>query len=351
MKQAKEIYEDLMATFSARSGFSMADSSDLAVRFYAAAAEIETLYTYSEWALAQSFPQTATGQYLDLHAELRGLKRKSAGKATGSIRFSLPDAREQAIAVPAGTVCITPGLVRFVTVSEAVIPAGSLFCDAPAAAEEAGEGGNVASGTITEMLLPPIGVSACVNPLPFTGGCAEESDESLRKRVLESFVRLPNGANAAFYEAFARAFAGVTGVQVLPRARGIGTVDVVVACAKDAEQETLLAQIAQRLSEVREIAVDVRVLPAAERPMDLSVTIWQEDGASAAEAVAAVETALAACFTGERLGKPVYLAELGRRIYETGLVKNYCITSPSADLPAEEGVLPTLGTLTVTEGE
>ncbi len=44
MKQAQEIYQDMLATFRARTGFAMEDSSDLAVRLYAAAAEIETLY-------------------------------------------------------------------------------------------------------------------------------------------------------------------------------------------------------------------------------------------------------------------------------------------------------------------
>lgn len=37
-----------------------------------------------------------------------------------------------------------------------------------------------------------------LNPRAFTGGSGAESDDDLRARVLDSFIRLPNGANAAF---------------------------------------------------------------------------------------------------------------------------------------------------------
>ena len=45
----------------------------------------------------------------------------------------------------------------------------------------------------------PIGVVQCTNPAAFSGGCDAESDEALRGRVLASYQRLPNGANAAYY--------------------------------------------------------------------------------------------------------------------------------------------------------
>lgn len=350
MKQVQEIYRDMQETFANRAGFSMADSSDLAVRLYAAAAEIETLYTYSAWALRQSFPQTASGEYLDMHAALRALARRQAVRASGVIRFSLPAAAEQPVTVPAGTVCLTPGLVQFRTTEDAVIAAGALSCDAAACAEETGEAGNVAAGTVTVMQSPPIGVSACENPFPFTGGCAEETDDALRKRVLESFVRLPNGANSAFYEARVRAVSGVSGVQVLPRARGVGTVDVVVAASGDVSQTALLQTVAADLEQVREIAVDVRVLPPTENPVSLAVTVWAEDGVAFSDAQAAAEQAIASCFTGALLGKPLYLAAVGQKLLETGLIKNYCITAPAADVTGADGVLPVLGTLTVTEG-
>ena len=350
MKQAQEIYRDMLSVFRERTGFSMADSSDLAVRLYAAAAEIETLYVYGDWVLAQSFPQTAAGAYLDLHAALRGLRRAEPSAATGTLRFSLDAARETDVSVPAGTVCLTAGLVRFVTTADGVIAAGETSCDVPARAEETGASGNADANAVTQMALPPIGVAACTNPAAFTGGADAEDDDTLRTRVLESFVRLPNGANAAFYETRARSHAGVGGVEVKPRSRGVGTVDVIVAGTAGVPSQALLDEIAAELSAVREIAVDVRVLAPQTVTVDVAVQILPADGVGAAAAIAAAESAIRRLFTGERLGKPLYLAELAKCVYDTGLVKNYAFTAPQADLAAVSGTLPVCGTVTVTEG-
>ena len=86
MKEAAQIYEQMLQIFEEKTGFRMEDTADLAVRLYAAAAQIETLYAYADWALVQSFPQTATGKYLDYHAELRGIKRQAGKKAAGTLR-------------------------------------------------------------------------------------------------------------------------------------------------------------------------------------------------------------------------------------------------------------------------
>ena len=68
MKEVEELYGKMLAVFEEKTGFTMDDTADLAVRLYAAAAQIQSLYAYSDWAMNQSFPQTATGEYLDYHA-------------------------------------------------------------------------------------------------------------------------------------------------------------------------------------------------------------------------------------------------------------------------------------------
>ena len=71
-----------------------------------------------------------------------------------------------------------------------------------------------------------MGVKSVTNPEVFSGGTEEEGDEALRERVLETFQRLPNGANAAWYEKTAMDHEGVAAAKAIGRARGIGTVDV-----------------------------------------------------------------------------------------------------------------------------
>ena len=340
---ASEIYEKMMAVFREKTGMS-GENTDVSVRLYAAAAELESLYGYCDWAMRQSFPQTATGEYLDLHAALRGLERKTAKKAGGILRFSLAEARSDAVVVAAGTVC-TDGMHRFATLEEGVIPAGALFCDVAAEAESVGSSGNVGAGMVTQMSQAPVGVVDCTNPAAFTGGCDREEDAALRERILESFRRLPNGANAAFYAQRAAEHQGVAGVQVLPRVRGAGTVDVVVAGTDEA-----VAAVQADLEAVREISVDVLVKAPEKKTVNVAVTVWPADGVTEKEACDAAKAAVESFFDGSLLGRPVYRAQLGSAVYATGKVKNFVLTAPAADVAAADGVLPVCGSVAVTEG-
>ena len=94
MKEVEELYGKMLAVFEEKTGFTMDDTADLAVRLYAAAAQIQSLYAYSDWAMNQSFPQTATGEYLDYHAALRGITRKAGTRASGILRFKIDQALE-----------------------------------------------------------------------------------------------------------------------------------------------------------------------------------------------------------------------------------------------------------------
>ena len=53
MKEVDELYGKMLAVFEEKTGFTMDDTADLAVRLYAAAAQIQTLYAYSDWAIRQ----------------------------------------------------------------------------------------------------------------------------------------------------------------------------------------------------------------------------------------------------------------------------------------------------------
>lgn len=55
----------------------------------------------------------------------------------------------------------------------------------------------------------PIAIRACTNPDAFSGGDDAESDDSLRRRLLDTYHRLPNGANTAYYEQTALSYAAV----------------------------------------------------------------------------------------------------------------------------------------------
>lgn len=349
MKTVEEIYQEMLAVFAQETGMEPDGTGELAVRMYALAAQVYGLYQEAAWTKRQCFPQTADGEELDKHAYLRGLSRMEAQRAEGTLRFSVRTAVEQDLPIPEGTVCLTAGLVAFETTEAAVLEAGETAVLVPARAVEAGTGGNVAPLAIRTMTVAPTGISDVINPAAFTGGRGEETDEELRERVLETYQALPNGANAAYYAQEAMAVSGVAAVCVLPKNRGLGTVDVVIASAAGIPSQSLMDQVKARLESKREIAVDVKVLAPTTKSVTVLVQVKAKSGQDPASVRARVKTAIQAWFDGQMLGKSVLLAQLGQLIYQVSGVENYSITSPGADVTVSGSQLPVLGTLSVEE--
>lgn len=347
MRSVESIYGEMLAQFGRETGVQPREGSDLSVRLYTMAAQVWSLYVQTEWLVRQCFPQTAQGEHLDRHAQMRGLSRKSAARATGVVEFSASGPVRATLTIPAGTVCMTAGLVRFETVEECCIQRGQTKVQTAVRAAEPGQSGNVGAGTITIMAVAPAGVAFCTNPAPCVGGMDTEEDESLRARVLDTFRRLPNGANAAYYEQEALSFDEVVGVTVLPRPRGIGTVDVVVAGRSGMPSSELQEKLKQHFQERREIAVDVQVRAPRAKEITLSVQITPKAGWNSEQVRASVEKKLRSFFTGERLGKSVLRAQLGDMIYRCDGVENYTIQTPAADVKLEQDQLPVLNSLFV----
>lgn len=349
MKTIEEIYQALTAEFQTRTGLTSGGSGDLAARFYAVAAQLYGLYAQADWVNRQCFPQTAVGEALDNHAAMRGLKRREAEKAVGTVRFFAGESRAEAAVIPAGTVCMTAEGLRYVTTRGGAIPVGETVLDLPVEAVEAGTAHNVAAGRIVWLAVPPAGVTGCTNPEALTSGQDGEEDESLRQRVLATYRRLANGANAAFYEQEALAFDGVAAVKVLPKNRGVGTVDLVVAAVGGMPDQTLLDGLQTHFDSVREIAVDVGVLAPTQADVNVAVALTAEGGYLFDEVSGRVKAAVEGWFTGALLGRPVFQAELTALVFGVEGVANCAVTVEGGDLAADSVTLPCLGRLTVTE--
>ena len=349
LRTIETLYQELLAAFGERAGVQPEAGCDLAVRLWAAAAELQALEAQADWVLDQSFPQTAQGVYLDRHGVMRGLKRLPAARSAGMLRFSVETAPAMDLTIQAGTVCMTAEEVRVRTTEDAVIRAGERFADAAAEAVEGGTGGNVVPGAVRFLTACPVAVTAVTNPNAFTGGSDQEGDEAFRARILESYQRLPNGANAAWYETTAMRHSGVTAAKAVGRAEGPGTVNVYVTGENGLPSPALLEELRAEFQEKREIAVTVNVLSPEVRAVNVAVAVAPREGADREAVLEEVRKAVAGFFGGRLLGRAVLLAELGNLIYDLEGVENYRFSAPAADLPADSTVLPVLGPLNVTE--
>ena len=146
MRTVDGIYQALAADFFTGTGQQTSASGDLAARFYAVAAQIYALYVQADWTRRQCFPQSAEGEQLDAHAQLRGLSRRQAAKATGAVRFYVDEERTFDTQVPEGTVCMTADGVRFVTTQGGSVTAGGHPYRPECGGGRAGGGGQRAGG-------------------------------------------------------------------------------------------------------------------------------------------------------------------------------------------------------------
>ena len=142
-------------------------------------------------------------------------------------------------------------------------------------------------------------------------------------------------------------FDEVAAASVLPRSRGIGTVDVVVSTHSGKADPALLEQIQAYFQSRREIAVDVQVRAPEQVKVDVAIRLQPAEGSSLETAAAGVEAAVRNWFSGERLGKPVLLAQLYSLIFACDGVANCKLAAPADDVEIAAHQLPVLGTLTV----
>ena len=179
------------------------------------------LYGYLDWLARQLMPDTAEEEHLERWASIWGVSRKAAGHASGDVSITgTPGA-----VLPEGTICLRSDAVRYAVVSDAIVGddgTGTAFLSAV----DAGTAGNAPIGTILALASPVSGLDSQTQATDgLTGGTDEETDESLKSRLLATIQRTPMGGTQADYEQWALEVPGVTRAFVTQE-MGRGTVTV-----------------------------------------------------------------------------------------------------------------------------
>ena len=312
-------------SYSGYAGFTPKENSDVCMRLKVLAGEIYKEHAYAEYILRQMFPTTAVGEYLDRHAAQRGLTRKPAVKARGNVQFFPASEDHGDILIPAGTVvCTYKNLSRYVTDSDVTLSSGQNYALVPITAAEEGAAGNANGGTVTILVTPIAGIGRIYNGSLIRGGCDMETDEELRARLLDSFINISNGTNAAYYKRIAMEVSGVASVSVVGCARGAGTVDVYVLGA-DAENLTPAkrAEVQELLTQARELNVDVRVCDPEDVEISLYIRLTVEAGYDFNTVASEVQQNVKRFINSLGVGRDLLLSEVGEVVWHTKGVKDY----------------------------
>jgi len=351
METYEEILSGMEQAYEEESGHRPEDVSDTGLRLRVLAGELYRLRAEVAWLERQAFPQTATGEWLDRHGDQRGISRREAEHAKGTLTFSRYLPLSFDVVIPAGTVCASPGdiPVEYETLKTGVLAAGELSVDVPAQAVLGGTEGNAGAGCVNAMATPLIGTNYVTNKAPFTGGRDREPDEEYRPRVLAAYAELPNGTNAAYYRDIALSFEGVSAAGVIPRINGAGTVGVYVWGKSGPPEAKTVNGLAEKFSRLREIGVTVTVQAAAAQSMDVGIRCKLKPGADFDRGAEAVRQAVSSYFAGLTVGSPVYLTELEHAVLNAVPAIKIEFFPSTRDRAASAGVIPVLGAVTVEE--
>jgi len=151
--------------------------------------------------------------------ERTGITRKTATKATGSVRLTGTGT------IKIGDLFETPGAVQFVALeTKYIVTSGMVSVEAIVP----GSSGNVAANTITLFPVTLTGFTAVTNPNPTRDGFDAESDADLIQRYYDHIRTPATSGNVAHYKNWAKEVSGVGDAKVIPLWKGNNTVKVVI---------------------------------------------------------------------------------------------------------------------------
>jgi uncharacterized phage protein gp47/JayE len=179
------------------------------------------LYGYLDWIALQSVPFTATGEYLEAWAALKGVTRKQATPAIGSALFSGTNGS----VLPAGTVLQrADGVTYTVNVNQTVSGSTVTVAITATVPGASGDAPNATPLTLASGVSGITSTGAASGPL--TGGADVETDAALRSRMLVIYAAPPQGGDADDYVEWALGVPGVTRAWTKALTSGAGTVGV-----------------------------------------------------------------------------------------------------------------------------
>lgn len=302
-------------------------------------------YGFIEWVFRQIHPLTADEDILEQnHATLRGITRKAATAASGSVTLT----GTSGAIIPAGTVLARADGIEY-TVDEAVaIAAGSAVANVTAS--DAGAGGNTAASSKLNLSSPIAGVSsaATVTANGLIGGTDIEDTEALRKRVVQAWQAPAQGGADHDYERWALEVPGVTRAWVYRAQQGIGTVTVIIVM--DDKPDTIIpteaeaALVKDYIDPLRTAsAKGLYVIPPTPVPVDFTIQL----SPNSAAVQAAVTAELKEFFAREaEPGSTLYVSRMREVISAATGEFDHVLVSPAANVLRSFGEISTLGNLT-----
>lgn len=308
-------------------------------------------HLHLRWWGDQYLPDTAEAEFLIRHANIWGVFRRAAIRATGLATFS----GQVGLAVPAGLQMTNANGAVIETLGPGVIGSGGAAVISVRAVA-AGTAGNAQPLAVLPLVAPLPGLepqAAVADAGGLQGGADTEDDAGLLARILRRIQQPPHGGANFDYDTWLRNAFQVAKVAVVPGWVGRGSVGVIVAMdtaeaprvANPAEIDAMLALLGPLNSPSGLRPVTAEVVVVAHIPKLLAFTLAvQPDTAAIRGAIAAALTSFIA--REAEIGQPLSASRLSEAISSASGEFRHRITSPAGDVASAPRELAQLGAIT-----
>jgi uncharacterized phage protein gp47/JayE len=296
------------------------------------------------WLFLQVFPDTAEIVYLERWADVWGLFRKTAAPASGDVVFTGLDGS----VIAAGTLVQNQSTqILYAAQSDRVLVDGSGILRVTAVTP--GLATNMPAGGSVSLVAPVAGVRSVgsVGESALTGGADEESDASLRARLLERLRNPPRGGSKKDWETWAKEVPGVTRAWCYPLGDGIGTVSLTFVCDGLPDlvpSQEMVDRVRAHIEPLRPATVkEYTIFAPVLYPLDVTLAISPDTQAVREAVLTELDDLLA------REGEPggiIYRSHITEAISLAPGEFDSVVTVPAGNVHVPEGYFPVLGAVT-----
>lgn len=342
MSRSEQIFSTMKGEFERIGQCTLPEASDASIKLQVIASQLAALFEKLDFYDQQIYPQTATGEYLVKHGTARGIYKKEATPAKGQVVFTLQAILDHELTIPQGTLCACSknSDVLFQTITDITIPAGNTTAIAAVESTETGSNTSVAAKYIDVLVSPINGVASVSNPYPITSGTDLESDESYRRRVVESYQKISNGANLNYYEVFAKSRSDVWHAKAFFETETINQIKLYVENAGRTISDATIAQLQADIEDARELGVKVTVSRPILKEIPIEVVAYVDNLGDQSTYHANIHSELISYIQSLTIGQRFSLSHAAAYLLKIPGILDVSFSKPTASvIPAENEII------------
>jgi uncharacterized phage protein gp47/JayE len=273
-----ETIDELVRDFQNRfPGATVAKKTENWIRLATVGVATTMLHRHIQQVDKDLWPDTATGEPLDRHAEVRGLQRREATISQKASALRVTGAAGTSYAI--GDELTNPAGLRF-QVNENLTLGVSETADLDIASIDTGSATRLKAGEILTFSSAPAGSDPKAELVLDIdeGGADREDDGQLQTRILDRIAQPGMGGNSNDYRQWAKEVAGIFEAYVWPGRGGLGSVHLAATHNGTGEQRLLsageISDLQDYLDTKRPVSVaDFLVLTIVAATYDLDIEL------------------------------------------------------------------------------